>query len=137
LRVQTERRSQLVNITPQVQELLGRSEFTEGIALISVPHTTCALAVNEDEEGLKEDVLQLLSRLVPEAGPYEHNKVDNNAHAHLRSLLQLPYIALPISAGKLQLGSWQSLFLVEWDGPRQRMVLITLMGDVANGGKSP
>jgi secondary thiamine-phosphate synthase enzyme len=128
LEVQTHHGSEAIDITERVQEALERSGLREGVAVISALHTTCALAVNEPEEGLLSDILRFFSEIAPSERKYEHNKIDNNAHAHLRSLLLSPSLAVPFYSGKLELGTWQRVLLLEWDGPRRRRVTVSLVG---------
>ena len=101
---------------------------SEGICLISTRHTTADVIINENESGLKEDVLDLLNKLVPIGAGYRHDCIDDNADSHLRAILLVASEALPILEGKLELGTWQRIFFAEMDGPRSRAVNITLLG---------
>ncbi|MEM1518306.1 MAG: secondary thiamine-phosphate synthase enzyme YjbQ, partial [Nitrososphaerota archaeon] len=92
-------------------------------------HTTSALTINEDEHRLKKDIMDLLEKIVPENADYRHNEIDNNADAHLRSSLMQPFLIIPIVNGSLQLGTWQSLFFLELDGPRNREIIATIIGE--------
>ncbi len=120
------------NITPAVQELVREARITAGLAVVTVPHTTCGLTVNEDEGGLRKDITRLaatiLEPLEREAG-FEHNCIDNNARAHLTSLLLGHSVNVPVSDGELVLGTWQSIFLIEMDGPRSRRVSVSVLGE--------
>ncbi|HKY32811.1 MAG TPA: secondary thiamine-phosphate synthase enzyme YjbQ [Candidatus Polarisedimenticolia bacterium] len=130
--VRTSGKVTVENVTDPVARLLGASGIAAGMALISVPHTTCGLAVNEDEEGLKEDIRRLaaglLSPLAREAR-FRHDCVDDNAQAHLTSILLGHSISLPVAEGALCLGTWQSLFLIEMDGPRARRLNVQILGE--------
>jgi len=120
------------NVTPLVAGELKTSKVASGIAVISVPHTTCGIVLNEDERGLKEDMRHLAERLLaPLASgrPFSHNCVDDNAQAHLTSILMGHSITLPVIGSRLDLGSWQSIFLVEMDGPRDRNLRIQILGE--------
>lgn len=127
LKIETSRRVELVDITLEVQEEVRKSEIPEGICLISTRHTTAGIIINENESGLKEDILDLLNKLVPTGAGYRHDRIDNNADSHLRALLLGASEALPVSEGKLELGTWQRIFFAEMDGPRSRTVNITLL----------
>ncbi len=119
--VRTGRRYDLINITGEIESLVEGN----GIVTVFTPHTTCSLLINEDETGLKEDILDFYSKLAPE-GSYRHNRVDNNAHSHLRSLFNIS-LTIPVVNGKLVLGTWQSIFLLESDGPRTRKVYVSMI----------
>ncbi|HEY3216032.1 MAG TPA: secondary thiamine-phosphate synthase enzyme YjbQ [Candidatus Eisenbacteria bacterium] len=127
--VPTGRRIELVNVTRQVAQAAKQSGVETGIALVSVPHTTCALIVNEDEPGLREDILRLVTQVVEPlraAEPFAHDRIDDNAAAHLGSVLLQCSVAVPITSGRPALGTWQSVFLVELDGPRRRTLRVTI-----------
>jgi len=119
--VDTRKEFDLINITGEIERFVKG----EGVAVIFTPHTTCSLLINEDERGLREDILNFYSNLAPK-GSYEHNRVDNNAHSHLRSLFNNS-LTIPVVNGRLALGTWQSVFLIESDGPRVRKVYIMMM----------
>lgn len=120
------------NVTELVQKELTRSSIVNGLALISVPHTTCAVAINEDERGLKEDigrVAQALLEPLARERAFQHDCVDDNARAHLTSILLGHSVALPVAEARLCLGTWQSVFLIEMDGPRTRSLSIHIQGE--------
>jgi secondary thiamine-phosphate synthase enzyme len=127
LKVKTSKRIELVDITSEIQEDVRKNEIHEGICLISTRHTTAGIIINENESGIKEDILDLLSKLVPAGAGYRHDRIDNNADSHLRAVLLGASEALPVSEGKLELGIWQRIFFAEMDGPRNRTVNITLL----------
>lgn len=119
---------ELVDVTSQVEEVVVKSNIAEGICLVFVPHGTAALWVNENELRLKEDVLGLIKSLIPERD-YKHNLIDDNATAHLGSSLLGQSITFPIKNNQLVRGTWQNIFLVELDGPRnQRKVVVEVIG---------
>jgi secondary thiamine-phosphate synthase enzyme len=127
LKIKTSKRIELIDITSEVREDVRKNEIHEGICLISTRHTTAGIIINENESGLKEDILDLLSKLVPTGAGYRHDRIDNNADSHLRAVLLGASEALPVSEGKLELGTWQRIFFAEMDGPRNRTVNITLL----------
>jgi secondary thiamine-phosphate synthase enzyme len=119
------------DITRGLMETLRGSTIKEGIVLVSVRHSTCALALNENEKGLMSDLKRLAETILDPlraAAPFRHDVVDDNARAHLTSVLLGPSLTLPLSGGGPMLGSWQSVLLVESDGPRSRTVDVTVVG---------
>jgi len=116
----TGKKTEFVNITHKINEII---DFPEGAVLIFTRHTTTGLTVNENEKGLLSDMEKFLINSVPE-GNYLHNKIDNNASSHLRSLLLEHSLVLPVKNSKLDIGTWQSVFLAELDGPRTRSVVV-------------
>ncbi len=127
--VRTPARHALVNVTAKLADAVHESGLASGIACVSVPHTTCALVVNEDEAGLREDILRLVREVIEplrERAPFAHDRIDHNAAAHLAATLLQCSLAIPVADGKPALGTWQSLFLVELDGPRTRILRVTL-----------
>lgn len=127
LKIETSKRVELIDITLKVQEEINKSGISEGICVISTRHTTTGIIINENESGLKEDILSLLKKLVPTGVGYRHDHIDNNADSHLRAILLGTSESLPVLEGKLELGTWQRIFLAEMDGPRNRIVNITLL----------
>jgi secondary thiamine-phosphate synthase enzyme len=128
----TRRKTEVVNVTDAVREACGKIGVSEGILLVSIRHTTCALILNEDEAGLRQDFERLGGTLLnPFRGHdgYRHDRIDDNAQAHLTSILLGHSILLPLSRGSPILGTWQSLLLVEMDGPRSRTLDVTVVGD--------
>ncbi|HEV8337080.1 MAG TPA: secondary thiamine-phosphate synthase enzyme YjbQ [Candidatus Polarisedimenticolia bacterium] len=132
IKVGSERRVQVLNVTLKVAEACAKLRVREGILLVSCRHTTCALLVNEDEEGLRRDLERLGESLLdPFRGRdgYRHDAIDDNAQAHLTSVLLGHSLTLPVDSGKPVLGTWQSLLMLEMDGPRSRTLDLTLLGD--------
>jgi secondary thiamine-phosphate synthase enzyme len=125
--IQTTRRIELIDITDGVRAAVKESGIKEGICVISTRHTTSSIIVNENERGLRTDILDILNTLVPENKNYAHNSIDNNADAHLRAVLLGMSETIPIEDGHLVLGTWQSIFFVELDGPRNRAVNVKII----------
>ena len=124
IHVKTGRKNQIIDITTQISEMVQNSGVSEGICCIYTPHTTAAITINEnDDPNVCEDVLDALAKLIPE-GVWRHDRVDNNAAAHIKAAIIGPSEAIPVSDGKLLLGTWQAVMLVELDGPRQRRVIV-------------
>ncbi|MCE5238553.1 secondary thiamine-phosphate synthase enzyme YjbQ [bacterium] len=123
LTLSTGSRRQIVDITSQVAAAIAAAG--DGLACISVPHCTCAVYVNENESGLVQDTLALMDKL--SQGAWRHDRIDSNADAHLAATLIGNAVCLPIQSGKLVLGTWQRVMLVELDGPRRRTVHVTVV----------
>ncbi len=122
----------VVNVTAQIRTALQGTPIRRGIVVVTVPHTTCGLCVNEDEAGLKDDLKRLGAHLLDPLerhGPFHHDRIDDNARAHLTSVLIGPSAILQVDEGDLKLGTWQSLFLLELDGPRTRRIEMIFIGE--------
>jgi len=122
--VRTNKKQEMVDITERVADLVKQSRVSDGICLVYVPHATAAVAINENADpNVCEDILEALGNLVPE-GRWRHDRIDNNAAAHIKATLLGPSQAVPVRGGRLRLGTWQSVMLVELDGPRERSVIV-------------
>ncbi|AFV22291.1 hypothetical protein Mpsy_0078 [Methanolobus psychrophilus R15] len=128
IQIYTSQRTELIDISTYVKKHVTDSGIQEGICIVSTNHTTTAIIVNENETGLVADILSLLARLVPEKSGYLHDRIDNNADAHLKAMLLGNSESIPVKDGEMVLGTWQSIFLAEMDGPRKRIVDITVIG---------
>lgn len=128
LKVATRKNKEIIDITSAVDEVVGKSGINEGLALVFTKHTTTGLYLNEREGGLVDDVESVLCNLVPVKGSYRHDRVDNNAASHIQSVLLSPSLTLPVARGSLELGTWQSVLFAERDGPRQRTVVVKVVG---------
>ncbi|MCL6472981.1 MAG: secondary thiamine-phosphate synthase enzyme YjbQ [Firmicutes bacterium] len=126
--VPTSERVQLKDITREVAAEVEKSGIKDGIALVYVPHATAALLINEHETGLISDLTGMVKEAVPRDRAYEHDRIDNNAWSHLTSALLGCSVMLPITGGRIERGTWQNIFLVELDGPRQRKVIVKTIG---------
>jgi secondary thiamine-phosphate synthase enzyme len=132
IEIETRERVQIIDITPEVQkeirhEIKAEVDFQSGVAVVYTPHTTTAVIVNEGERGLLEDILDLITKLVPERAGYKHDRIDNNADAHLRACLLGNSVVIPVENGMLSLGTWQRILFIEFDGPRRRRVFVKLV----------
>jgi len=125
--IQTTACNELIDITDRVRGQVKESGITDGICVISTHHTTCSIIVNENERGLRTDILEMLEKLIPQDQNYAHDQIDNNACSHLRAILLGMSEIIPIEDGHLVLGTWQSIFFVELDGPRNRSVNIKII----------
>ncbi len=125
--IETESRLTTVDITDEIGAAVG-GDFENGIVSLFVEHTTAALLVQENEPRLRGDLESFLSSVVPDSG-HAHDELDGNADAHLRAALIGPSVTIPVVNGELALGRWQSVFLLECDGPRTRRVSVqTVLG---------
>jgi secondary thiamine-phosphate synthase enzyme len=123
IQVKTKQRNELVDITPQVEKVVEESGIAEGICVLVAPHTTAAVTVNENADpSVKADIIAKLSELAPVGDRYRH--MEGNADAHIKAVLVGPSETLLVKGGRLLLGTWQGVFFCEFDGPRQRRVII-------------
>jgi secondary thiamine-phosphate synthase enzyme len=125
--VKTERHTQLVDITDQVQEALGEPNGASA-ALVYVPHTTAGVTINEHADpAVARDFEAALEKIVQDGWGWEHVEDPDgpNAPSHIRASLMSPEVLVPVDGGKLALGRWQGIFLCEFDGPRERQVYVT------------
>ena len=128
--VSTSRRKELVDITYKIEDIVEKSKIKEGICQVFVPHATAAIIANEHEGGLMRDIVRALTELVPPDKGWEHNRIDDNADAHILASIIGPSRSFPVKGGRLVRGTWQNIFLVELDGPRSaRRVIVTVMGE--------
>ena len=126
LRIRTSRKREMIDLTPRVAEIVARDGRDEGLCHVYVAHATAAIVVNEnDDPNVCVDTLDALDRLVP-AGIWRHDRVDGNAASHIQAAMLGPGETIPVAAGKLCLGTWQAVMLVELDGPRERRVVVTV-----------
>ena len=126
----TKNRRELVRITDTVKEAVKESGIKEGLCLVSSMHLTSAVIVQDDEEGLHEDIWEWLERLAPFREDYKHHRTgEDNGDAHLKNLLTHLQVVLPITNGKLDLGPWQEIFYAEFDGKRPKRVVIKIIGE--------
>lgn len=120
----------IINITDRISEIVKESKVKDGICLIFVAHSTCALTTIEYEEGAIKDLKRILEKIAPMDGFYEHNKKwrDDNGYAHIRAALIGPSLVIPIEDGKLVLGTWQQLVLIDFDNrPRERDIIVKII----------
>ncbi|MGC9058111.1 MAG: secondary thiamine-phosphate synthase enzyme YjbQ [Candidatus Micrarchaeia archaeon] len=126
--ITTSNKHEIVDITGKVETVVREMGVEEGICVVYVPHATSALIINEYEPNLEQDMLRMFEHIIKEDNDYAHNKIDDNATAHLRSALFGPSVVLLISGGLLKLGTWQRILLCEFDGPRKRTVYVHVLG---------
>ncbi|HYY06902.1 MAG TPA: secondary thiamine-phosphate synthase enzyme YjbQ [Candidatus Limnocylindria bacterium] len=125
-RIRTTTKREMIDLTARVAEIVARADVAEGLCSVYTPHATAAIVINEnDDPNVCVDVLDALDRLIP-AGIWRHDKVDGNAASHIQAAILGPGETIPVRAGKLLLGTWQAVMLVELDGPRDRRVVVTV-----------
>jgi len=125
--VSTRERSDLVDITAQVEEQVAVSKIDDGICVIYVPHTTAAVCINENADpSVKSDINNILNGLIPEDPGYAH--AEGNSDAHVKASIMGCSRVILIESGRLKLGTWQGIYFCEFDGPRSRKVIIKVLG---------
>ncbi|HEY0305004.1 MAG TPA: secondary thiamine-phosphate synthase enzyme YjbQ [Longimicrobiales bacterium] len=126
IKIKTSRREELVDITDEVRKLIGRSGVTNGVVHLWSLHTTCALTVNEGADpDVQSDMTRFMRELVPQDAGFEH--AEGNSDAHVKTSLFGPGLTLIVENGEPLLGTWQSVYLAEWDGPRSRTIAAHLI----------
>ena len=140
LKVESSKELEFIDITQKVQECVAETKVRHGFAVVYSKHTTAAVKINENEPLLLQDMEQFLERIAPRNGNYRHNDFTvrtvnmnedecPNGHAHCQQLLLGTSETIPIVEGIMQFGQWQSIFLIELDHPRQREVVVQVMGE--------
>ncbi len=128
LSVRSSQREQSIEITDRVREIVKKSHVRRGVCVVTAQHTTAGVFVNENADpDVLADLLAALRRAVPDDAGYRH--AEGNAPAHVRAVLTGASASVPVGDGDLALGRWQGVFLVDFDGPRERQVLVTVVGD--------
>ena len=127
LELKTIERFEVIDITREVNSIVANSGVKTGLVNVFSKHSTSGIVINENESGLVEDFKNLLIKLVPEENGYNHDIIDNNADSHLRSLLLGNSVNVPLDDGLMELGTWQSIFFIELDGPRTRNINVTVL----------
>jgi secondary thiamine-phosphate synthase enzyme len=126
----TKKQRDYVHITPQVETIVKKSGVHEGMVLVSAMHITAGVYVNDNESGLIQDIDQWLEKLAPFKETYKHHRTgETNGDSHLKSLLIHHQVIVPITGGKLDFGPWQRIFYAEFDGQRDKRVVVKVMGE--------
>lgn len=132
IKLSTRFHGEMHDLSDSVQKIVSGSGITTGMVNVSVVGSTASVSTIEFEPGLKRDLPELLDRLIPPSRSYGHEQAwhDGNGHSHLQATLMGPSVTLPISEGKLVVGTWQQVFLIELDAkPRNREVVVTVYGE--------
>ena len=126
----TSKRRDYLNITNEVARVLAESGIQEGLALVSAMHITASVYVNDAEDGLIADIDEWLEQLAPMRADYRHHLTgEDNGDAHLKNLLMHHQVLVPVTAGRLDLGTWQQIYYAEFDGQRPKRVIIKIIGE--------
>src|SRR6202051_4459606 len=127
LRVKTDRRTQLVDVTREVGKVVAASGVASGVCYVYVPHTTAAVTINEHADpDVATDLEGVFDRLVPHKGPYRHS--EGNTDSHAKAVMVGASQIVFVEGGKLALGTWQGVFFCEFDGPRERKMWVQVVG---------
>ncbi len=131
LHFRTAARRAFLNITPQVEAALAQSGICEGLCLVNAMHITASVFINDDEGGLHRDFEKWLEKLAPEKphGQYDHNGYEDNADAHLKRTVMGREVVVAVTDGKLDFGTWEQIFYGEFDGMRDKRVLVKIIGE--------
>jgi secondary thiamine-phosphate synthase enzyme len=123
--VESSREEELIEITYEVEKIVKKANIKEGMCHIYIPHATAGVILNESADpNIKIDFLNAINKTIPRRGGYLHDRIDNNAHAHIKSAIVGASTSIPIINGRLSLGTWQSIMVCEFDGPRKRRVVV-------------
>jgi len=131
LRFKTKQRREFINITPQVEQCLRESGVNEGFVLCNAMHITASVFINDNEPGLHQDFETWLEKLAPEKpySQYKHNTHENNADAHLKRSIMGREVVVAVTDGRLDFGPWEQIFYGEFDGMRDKRVLVKIIGE--------
>lgn len=126
----TKKKRGYINITPQIEGILKKSAVKEGLVLVSAMHITASVYINDDEEGIIQDIDNWLQKLAPYRDEYLHHQSgESNADAHLKNLLMHHQVLVPVTKGRLDFGPWQQIFYAEFDGQRKKRVIVKVIGE--------
>lgn len=126
INVKSRARTEFIDITEKIQEVIKEENVREGVCYIYVPHTTAGITINEGADpSVKRDIISTLNRLIPFEGDYHHR--EGNADAHIKSTLVGVSQVVFIESGRLSLGTWQAIYFCEFDGPRHRRVHLKIL----------
>ena len=126
LQIKTTALKQIIDLTDQVQAVIRDAKLADGLCSVFVTHTTAALTTGEIGEGTEQDLLQIVEQIIPRIR-FRHAHDPSHAWSHMASSILGPSLTIPVSAGQLMLGTWQSIMLVELDGPRERNVFVSCL----------
>lgn len=130
LTVHTKKHREYIHLTPQVDAIVKKSGIKDGMVLVSSMHITAGVYVNDNESGLIEDIDEWLENLAPFRKDYQHHETgESNGDSHLKALLIHHEVIIPITAGNLDLGTWQRIFYAEFDGQRDKRLIVKVMGE--------
>jgi len=129
-KISTSEKQELIDITEEVRQIIKNSRVEKGICIVYVPHATAGILVNENyDNSVCNDIINKLEEIAPSTNRYEHDKIDDNAHSHIKASIIGPSETIIIQNSELVLGTWQSCALAEFDGPKTRTVLVKIIKD--------
>jgi secondary thiamine-phosphate synthase enzyme len=128
IKVRSSAREEMIDISADVEKILGAEDAWDGVCVVFTQHTTCGITVNENADpDVQSDMLGFLKRLIPQDEPhFKHG--EKNSDAHIKSSLVGCSVTVPFENGKLLLGRWQTIYMCEFDGPRERKVIVSILG---------
>ncbi len=129
IEIATNKQLDVLDITSRIEKVLLDSKLNSGICVVYSLHTTTGIIINENESGLIQDLIAFMARMVPKDAGYEHDKIDGNAHSHLRAMLTGNSVVIPVQNGRLVLGTWQKVLFLEFDGPRKRKISVKIISE--------
>lgn len=131
LKINTSKRRELINITKDVDKAINESGIQEGLVLVNAMHITASVFINDDESGLHNDFERFLEKLAPEKpyNQYDHNGYEDNADAHLKRTIMGREVVCAITQGRLDFGPWEQIFYGEFDGMREKRIMIKIIGE--------
>jgi secondary thiamine-phosphate synthase enzyme len=128
--IKTSKRTELIDITNKVEDVVKKSKIKNGVCNVFVPHATAAVILNENETGLVSDIIDKIEKEFPVGAGYRHDRIDDNADSHLASGFIGQSKVIPLNDNRLLRGTWQQVFVIELDGPRSaRKVIVTIIGE--------
>jgi len=128
--INTKKLREFINLTDRVEEFVTKSDIKEGFVLVSAMHITAGVYVNDAESGLIADIEEWLEKMAPYRSDYRHHRTgETNGDAHLKSLLVHHEVIVPVTNGKLDLGPWQQIYYAEFDGQRNKRIILKAMGE--------
>lgn len=130
IHITTKNREEIINITPQVEKICNTSGIKEGLVMVFSHHTSSAVYISDSDKGITSDFLKVLKKIVPSGDNYVHDGADpkKNADAHLKATLASHHIIVPVTAGQLDLGLYQTIYYAEFDGMREKEILVKVIG---------
>ncbi|NQU98152.1 YjbQ family protein [Candidatus Woesearchaeota archaeon] len=129
-KISSTKKQELTDITEEINEIVKNSEVKNGLCNVYVTHATAGIIINENyDPNICTDFLKAINKSIPEHNNYLHDKIDNNAGAHIKSAIIGPSETIPIKDFSLKLGTWQSVMVADFDGPKQRTVVVTIIKD--------
>jgi secondary thiamine-phosphate synthase enzyme len=128
--INTKKLREFINLTDRVQDFVAKSSINDGFVLVSAMHITAGVYVNDAESGLIADIEEWLEKMAPYRSDYRHHRTgETNGDAHLKSLLVHHEVIVPVTNGKLDLGPWQQIYYAEFDGQRNKRIILKAMGE--------